>query len=276
MRGVFHRFGRRPFRGGRRVQHRVMDLLDSPLDSSAGSEVRERTAAIFGSTREGPPPRAGLGAPVFGDGPVGRVRTWLFVRCGLELRTVLALAVVLATACGLALHHYWAGRPRTVRVPPAPVAAAAPLREVTGRPKPAEVTVDVAGKVAEPGLRRLPKGSRVADALSAAGGALPGTDTTALNLARPLTDGEQILVGLPPPAAAPPGDAGPSAPGTALSLNSATEPQLEALPGVGPVLARHILDFRTQHGSFTSLQQLRRIPGIGPRKFAALQPLVQP
>ena len=136
--------------------------------------------------------------------------------------------------------------------------------------------MDIAGKVARPGLRRLPKGSRVADALAAAGGPLAGTDTTSLNLARPLTDGEQILVGVTPPAPAPGQAPDSTATTTALSLNTATEPQLDALPGVGPVLAQHILDFRTQHGSFTSPQQLRQIPGIGPRKFATLQPLVHP
>jgi competence protein ComEA len=155
-----------------------------------------------------------------------------------------------------------------VRVPPAirPTAAA-------------RVTVDIAGKVAHPGLRRLPKGSRVADALTAAGGPLPGTDTTTLNLARPLVDGEQILVGIraAPAAASGPADpSGASPPSGPVSLSSATPAQLDALPGVGPVLAQHIVDFRTRHGGFTSLAQLRQIPGIGPRKFATLQPLVQP
>lgn len=272
-------------------------LWDGPPMAVGAASLRDGPGAGpgAGGMREGPP--AGLGAPVFGDGPLGRLRTWLFVRCGFELRTVLALAVVLVVACGLAVHHYWVGRPRTVRVPPAPVAAASPLPTLvpTSVPAPAPVpggppaatsagsvlTVDVAGKVAKPGLRRLPRGSRVADALAAAGGPLPGTDTTALNLARLLTDGEQILVGVPPPPGAAPAGPAPGAPGVPgpaapLSLNSATEPQLEALPGVGPVLAQHILDFRTQHGSFTSLQQLRTIPGIGPRKFAALEPLVHP
>jgi competence protein ComEA len=266
-----------------------MDLLDSPhsthpnstysdstrsgFTNPAAGDPRERTAAIFGTAGAGPP---AAGVPVFGAGRAGRMRTWLFVRCGLELKTVLALAVVLAVACGLAVHHYWAGRPRTIRVPP-PVAAAAAVPLSSRPPAAAKVTVDIAGKVAKPGLRRLPKGSRVADALTAAGGALPGTDTTALNLARPLADGEQILVGVTPPAAAiDTGGATGTAGATSLSLNSATEPQLDALPGVGPVLAQHILDFRTQHGTFTSLQQLRQIPGIGPRKFATLQPLVHP
>lgn len=176
---------------------------------------------------------------------------------------MLALAVVLLVACGLAVRHYWSARPRTVRV--AAAAAVTPMPAVRAVPPPAaQLTVDVAGKVARPGLRRLPKGSRVADALAAAGGPLPGTDITALNLARPLTDGEQILVGLPAAAsAADPAD--PSSSGsTPISLNSATAAQLDALPGVGPVLAQHILTFRTQHGGFTSLQQLRQIPGIGP------------
>jgi competence protein ComEA len=101
-----------------------------------------------------------------------------------------------------------------------------------------------------------------------------------LNLARPLTDGEQILVGVAPPAAGPapaPGEpqAG-AAPSTPLDLNTATAAQLDALPGVGPVLAQHIIDFRTQHGTFTSLQQLRQIPGIGDRKFSTIKPLVHP
>jgi competence protein ComEA len=219
------------------------------------------------------------GAPPAARGPVGRLRTWLFVRCGLEFRTVIALAVVLAVGGGLAVQHYWAGRPRTVQMPP--VATGRPITEPpraasTPAAKP-RLTIDVSGKVARPGLRRLPAGSRVADALTAAGGPLPGTDTTSLNLARPLTDGEQLLVGITPPPGAPPPDPA-SAPDstTPLSLSSATAPQLDALPGVGPVLAQHIIDFRTRHGGFTSLTQLRQVPGIGPAKFATLQPLVHP
>jgi competence protein ComEA len=211
---------------------------------------------------------------VFGGTRVERVRAWLFLRCGLEFKTVLALTVVLAVATGLALHHYWTGRPRTVSVPP-PVPAPVPFRSAASPPS-APLTVDVAGKVARPGLRRLPKGSRVADALAAAGGPLPGANITTLNLARPLADGEQILIGVTPsmPAAGDPAAAGAAATAP-LDLNAATVAQLDALPGVGPVLAQHILDFRTQHGPFTSLQQLRQVPGIGDRKFATLKSLVQ-
>ncbi|SEN26212.1 competence protein ComEA [Actinacidiphila rubida] len=271
----------------------VIDSRDKTTSGPPGPDraalTRERATALFGRTAPPaplpppPPPRGERrlaeplpGVPVFGEGPVGRVRAWLFVRCGLEFRTVLALAVILLAALGLAFQHYWSGRPRTLHVPPPVPAAAvitpAPVTVPLPSAAPTGVTVDVAGKVARPGLRRLPKGSRVADALTAAGGPLPGADTTALNLARPLADGEQILVGLPAPAPA-------ATTGTAtapLSLNSATPAQLDALPGVGPVLAQHIIDFRTQHGAFTSLQQLRQIPGIGPRKFTTLQPLVHP
>jgi competence protein ComEA len=260
------------------------------------AEVRERAAALFSTAvergaREGPavdeppePPPERLAPPVRADPagparPVRRLRTWLLVRCGLEFKTVVALAAVLVIAGGLAVQHFVAGRPRTVAVPPPlPVSSHRPLTSVstvtTAAPK---LIVDIAGKVAKPGLRRLPPGSRVADALAAAGGPLPGTDTSTLNLARPLTDGEQILVGVTPPPAAAPNAAAPSAaPGTPLSLNSATAAQLDALPGVGPVLAQHILDFRTQHGTFTSTAQLRQVPGIGDRKFTTLKPLVHP
>ncbi|MFD3546405.1 helix-hairpin-helix domain-containing protein, partial [Streptomyces sp. NPDC058655] len=138
------------------------------------------------------------------------------------------------------------------------------------------VVVDVGGKVREPGVRRLPAGSRVEDALAAAGGVRPGADTTGLNRARVLVDGEQVLVGVPvpPQAQPPPGGAGPG-PGP-LSLGSATVEQLDGLPGVGPVLARHIVDFRTARGGFRSVEELRQVNGIGERRFADLRPLVRP
>lgn len=201
----------------------------------------------------------------------------------MELRTVLALAAVLVVASLLAVRHYVTGRPQAVRVP-ATVPAAAPVAAEGSRPSAAGqqgLTIDVAGKVAHPGLRHLPAGSRVADALAAAGGPLPGADTTSLNLARRLADGEQILVGRPAPPGSTTGEgATASSPGagptTPLGLNSASGPQLDTLPGVGPVLAQHILDFRNEHGGFTSLQQLRQVPGIGDRKFATLKSLVTP
>jgi competence protein ComEA len=149
------------------------------------------------------------------------------------------------------------------------------------------VVVDVAGKVRKPGVYRLPAGSRVDDAVRAAGGLLSGVDPALVNLARKLADGEQLLVGLVPPAGGSTGggaggsaDGGsaPAGPGAAtsgpLDLNTATLAQLDALPGVGPVLAQRILDWRTEHGRFDSVDQLRGVTGIGESKYADLKPLV--
>nr|WP_210609276.1 ComEA family DNA-binding protein [Streptomyces rhizosphaericus] len=232
-----------------------------------------------------------------------RLPLWLQLRCGMELKTVAALAVALLTAVAFAAYHFWTGRPQTVRAPdPEPPRAApsepgpTPGGQLTSSGDGRKVVVDVTGKVRRPGLRKLPPGSRVADALEAAGGVRPGADLSGLNRARPLVDGEQLVVGAPaagPPApgaavggsnapnapngpTAPTAPAGPGAPGGSVSLNSATAEQLDTLPGVGPVLARHIIDYRTQHGGFRSIDELREVNGIGERRFADLRPLVQP
>ncbi|WP_437114232.1 helix-hairpin-helix domain-containing protein [Streptomyces syringium] len=229
---------------------------------------------------------------------------WVQLRCGLEPRTLAALTVVLIAASVFAAYHFWTGRPQTVRAPvretpavAAPTAAAMPTAAAVPTGVPASirpsgvVVVDVAGKVRRPGIQRLPSGSRVVDALNAAGGSRPGTDTTGLNRARVLTDGEQIVVGATasPPAAGAVGSAGgPGGPGGLggpggsgspsgpISLNAATVEQLDTLPGVGPVLAQHIIDYRTRHGGFRSVDELRQVNGIGNRRFTDLRPLVQP
>jgi len=228
---------------------------------------------------------------------------WVQARCGLERRSVLALVAVLALAAALAVQHFWAGRVQPVRAPEVVRAAASHGDEarggaegsgsgdgatVSGGPGAAgspgaEIVVDVGGKVREPGVHRLPAGSRVADALRAAGGVRPGTDTDGLNQARFLVDGEQVIVGAPPgaagpaPAAGPGGVTGPGgAPTAPVSLNTATLEQLDTLPGVGPVLAQHIIDHRTRHGGFRSVDELRDVNGIGDRRFADLRNLVRP
>jgi competence protein ComEA len=142
------------------------------------------------------------------------------------------------------------------------------------------VVVDVVGKVRHPGVYRLAADARVEDAIAAAGGVRPGFDTATLNLAARVSDGQLVAVGVaaaaPAGGASEPAGTGPSTGAAAgpVYLNSATLEQLDGLPGVGPVLAQHILDYRTQHGSFTSVDQLKDVSGIGPAKYAGLKDLV--
>ncbi|MFD8685391.1 helix-hairpin-helix domain-containing protein [Streptomyces sp. NPDC059651] len=225
-----------------------------------------------------------------------RLPLWLQLRCGLEPRTLAALTVVLVAAAVFAAMHFWSERPASVRAPEhVGEAVHAPMAELEedggaggpGTPEPSpgtppatgpggQVVVDVSGKVRRPGIHRLPAGARVADALRVAGGARPGVDLDSLNRARVLMDGEQIIVGAPPgPPAAGAGGVAPTAAGP-VSLNTATVEQLDTLPGVGPVLAQHIIDYRTQHGGFRSVDELREVNGIGDRRFTDLQPLVRP
>jgi competence protein ComEA len=171
-----------------------------------------------------------------------------------------ALAVVAAAVVCVAAFFAWRARPHATPVP-SPVAMAS-----TGpTTAPATVVVSVNGRVRKPGLVRLPSGSRVADAIEAAGGVLPDTDLTALNLARKVTDGELIVVGAPAPAA------GGPAVGGLLNLNTATASELQTLPGIGEVLAQRILDYRTAHGQFQSVNELRQVDGIGDATFNKLK-----
>ncbi|MEU3912652.1 helix-hairpin-helix domain-containing protein [Streptomyces sp. NPDC029721] len=192
-----------------------------------------------------------------------------------------AVGVVLALAVGFAAQQYWSARPQPVTAPavlaPAPPATPPPVPGGGPGGSGGRIVVDVGGRVREPGVRRLPGGSRVEDALAAAGGVRPGTDTSGLNRARVLVDGEQVLVGVTaPPAPGGPGSVGGSGPGPGpLSLGSATAEQLDGLPGVGPVLARHIVEFRTARGGFRAVEDLRQVDGIGERRFAELRKLVR-
>lgn len=142
------------------------------------------------------------------------------------------------------------------------------------------IVVDVTGRVRRPGIATLPLGARVFDAIRAAGGARRGTALGSLNLARVLADGEQVLVGVRPPRgiAASAAAAG-TASGTAsapplVNLNTATQAELEELPGVGPVTAQSILAFRTEKGTFTSVDELLEVSGIGDATLAKIAPYV--
>lgn len=142
----------------------------------------------------------------------------------------------------------------------------------------AEVVVDVAGKVRRPGIVVLPPGSRVVDAVDQAGGPRRGVSLTALNLARPLVDGEQILVGIRPvPGLAASAAASPGvtvAPGGLVNINTADAVQLEELPEVGPVTAAAIIAWRTDNGGFTSVEELLDVDGIGEVTLAKIAPHV--
>jgi competence protein ComEA len=160
---------------------------------------------------------------------------------------------------------------------PEPVAAE--LEPVASPPVRPVLVVHVVGEVRRPGLYRLRDGARIADAIHRAGGAARGADLAGVNLAAPLVDGIQILV----PSRAAPGAAGtgeaPSgegAVGGTVSLSSATVEELDELPGVGPITAQKIVDYRTEHGPFASADDLDAVPGIGPTRIEQLRDLVTP
>lgn len=200
------------------------------------------------------------------------------------------LVAILAAAA-----WWWAGRPQPI-APDPPVAETSPAAGFTTVPPslpasesstPADpaatpvsserpdLTVDVRGAVRTPGVLRLPDGSRVMDAIEAAGGLRAGARYGAVNLARPLTDGEQIVVGrrapamtVPPAASSAGGDPGATGP---VDLNTATAEQLETLDGIGPVLAADIVQWRTDNGRFSSVDDLLDVSGIGDATLAGLR-----
>jgi competence protein ComEA len=277
----------------------VPDLDDETDDDSRAEELDEQAGPV-----EGPGPAP---SPVRLPGRHAsrrRMASWAeLVPEGLRGRILLGpgqvTVVAVLVAAGLGLTCWWLVRsgsheeaaPLTVSpvsathgalTTPAPpggsavpaVGAASPAASV-----PAKVVVDVTGKVRHPGIAVLRQGARVVDALRAAGGARPGVDLDGLNLARVLTDGEQIVVGGSPAGQAGPGPTdGPSASGSPVTglvdLNTADQTTLESLPEVGPVTATAIIAWRTQHGGFTSVDQLLDVDGIGDATLAQLTPFV--
>lgn len=186
------------------------------------------------------------------------------------------LAVYAAAAIALALIGARYLRD-TSRSDPAVSARAAPVR--VDQAGGGRVTVHVAGAVRHPGVYRLDSGARVDDAVRRAGGATGKADLTGINLAAKVEDGKQVLVPARAPpvgtsGAAPPGGAA-TVPGQPVNLNTATLEQLDTLAGVGPATAQKILDYREQHGGFSSVDELDRVPGIGPGRLAALRDLVR-
>lgn len=191
--------------------------------------------------------------PTVPDKPPARVNTTRDWRRG----AVVAIGVALVVAAA----WWWLQRePPTTQLSEAPTAAKAD----------SELVVAIAGQVVRPGLVRVPAGSRVADALEAAGGVIAGSELGNLNLARKVRDGELIVVGQSS-ASTTPGT--PDEPGL-ISLNSATPAELDTLPGVGPVLVERIVQYRERNGGFDNVDELREVDGIGPARFAQLKELV--
>lgn len=283
-------------------------------------QVRE--LVVGGADEPGEPDEFDVGQ-IFDDadeiGTGGRRFALANLRWEPDRRTALAVGVAVLVAGVVTLWWVLSARPRAVAVhgpgagplagasPTAggPAAPDAPVRggptlsasstpsggAGSSGPTAAALVVDVAGKVRHPGVYRLAAGSRIVDALRAAGGVLPGVSTLSLNLAEPLRDGQQIVVGVPGVSGSADGGTGPgssgggaggggstqnggsggASSGGVVNLNQASAEQLQALPGVGPALAQHILDWRTQHGRFDSVDQLNDVSGIGAVKFAALR-----
>ena len=177
---------------------------------------------------------------------------------------VVGLVVVLVALLGGAGLWYVRSLPRPVTIAQVPAGAAEPATSASPTPP---IIVDVAGAVRRPGVYEFSAGDRVIDAIERAGGALPKGDLSLLNLAAPLTDGTQILVpkqGPPAAGAAPPGTPTGGAATGLININTATATELEALSGIGEVLAATIVEYRTQNGPFASVDDLLDVSGIGP------------
>lgn len=249
-------------------------VTPAPLEPGPAAEQEKDAGAT-------PPARAERGSVVR--------RAWEFGRAHAAVIGVVGLVALLGAV--------WAiSQARTVPIavaaptPVAPVVAATPSADPTPEPEP--LRVHVLGAVAHPGVVRLPPGSRVEDAIAAAGGLTEGARPGDLNLAAPVADGAQLLIGdarkpggeVRGAAGGEPGGGGPApaaggaaggAAGDRLDLNKATVDQLDALPGVGPVTAQAILAWREQHQRFSRVEELLEIDGIGPKTFQRLEPHVR-
>ena len=178
------------------------------------------------------------------------------------------LAIIFALSIGIAAFYFLNSRPG------AEIAAIEELAPIVEQVEPAKLIVNVAGKVANPGVYQLPSGARVIDAIQAAGNQLKGVDISDINLARVLVDGEQILVG---------GSKSISnrsvvkkiSPENPLDINRATLAQLDTLPGIGPVTAQRIIDYRIKVGRINALDELKKISGLGGSKFEEIKPLLR-
>lgn len=198
---------------------------------------------------------------------------------GLSRGELTGLTVVLVLTLGGAGLWYMRSLPKPIQVAEAPglgqVSGPAGASSPGASPSAASVIVDVAGWVKQPGVYELAAGDRVIDAIERAGGARKGAELSALNLAAPLVDGSQILVPRTGATTGTPGSGGSAPGGTALiNINTAGATELEALPGIGEVLAATIVQYRTENGPFASVDQLEDVSGIGPSTLEEIRDFV--
>ncbi|MGH8985784.1 MAG: helix-hairpin-helix domain-containing protein [Acidimicrobiia bacterium] len=269
----------------------------SPEAQARPGHADEPDPAFWGPARPGRGRNGGLVRPVAPAGAfdraLDRLRAWRA-----DPRAGVAVLVVVAVAAGFAWYRIGLGSgggaeeaatdvpteiPSEVpAVPSSDGPAPSGPAGAPSAPEDGDVTVHVAGAVARPGVVELRGRSRVIDAVEAAGGGLPDADLDRMNLAARLVDGQRVLVqrvGEPPapaePSAGPATPSGDAAPTSApISLNTATQEQLETLPGIGPVLAEAIITERDRRGGFRSVNELRDVRGIGDKRFADLESLV--
>lgn len=231
---------------------------------------------------EGDPPPDGESQ----SGPVARARSIVQQAPRFLREHLVVVGAILVVALGVGAYFVLSARTTSVAVT-LPSAASTTAAETTAVPAspsaaPQQIQVHVLGAVQRPGVVTLPAGARVHDAIAAAGGLLPQADPGELNLAAVVTDGSQIVIGTKQKPrgevssqAAPTGSSGPSGNRQAIDLNTATAQQLEELPGVGPVTAGKIIEWRTQHGRFESIEQLQKVSGIGPKTYSEIAPHVR-
>ena len=279
----------------RLVEERLQSLLaeNGPGSASASRSARRPAPSPVPEPASAPTPTPEPGAVV---------RSWRAAVLGFRRSHLVVIGAIVALGVLVAGWAVLRARPVAVAVTPPPVSAsrAAPAPSTTattpagadgaGSSASPTLVVHVLGAVEKPGLVTLPAGARVQDALRAAGGLTDRADPGELNLAQPVADGQQILVGTEEEpngevrdggaggegSGAPSGSSaagGSGGSGPTVNLNTATAAQLEELPGVGPVMAGRIIDWRTENGRFSRVEELQEIDGVGPKTYAKLAPL---